>query len=154
MTTVSGKVILGPGEGRHIDVPGHPLTFKASKDDTRGAYSLIEGLVTGDGPPQHVHLAEEEAFYVLEGEINVKLDDEVVRAKPGSFILVPRGTTHTFWNAGEGVAKLLVLFSPTGMEEYFAEVVGEGGIDTETFISRGMAVAEKYHLEIVGPPLG
>ncbi|HEU0075549.1 MAG TPA: cupin domain-containing protein [Dehalococcoidia bacterium] len=154
MTTLSNQIVLMPGQGKHIDVPGHPIEFKATSGDTRGAYALIEGRVTGDGPPQHVHQHEEEAFYILEGELNVKLGDETVNAKPGAFILVPRGTTHTFWNAGSTPAKLLVLFSPGGFEDYFAEVVGEGNIDTETFIARGMAVAEKYHLDIVGPPLG
>lgn len=51
-------------------------------------------------------------------------------------------------------AKLLVLFSPGGFEEYFVETVGDEQIDTATFIQRGLAIADRYNLEILGPPLG
>ena len=85
----------------------------------------------GDGPPQHIHNAEEEAFYVLEGDVNIQIG-----------------------NAGSTPAKLLVIFSPPGFEQFFVEVVGDEEIDTATFVERGMAAAQKYNLEIVGPPLG
>ncbi len=154
MTFLKDAVALGPQEGKPINVPGHPIRLKAVKDDTGGAYSLLEGLVTGDGPPQHIHNTEEEAFYVLEGTLNVKIGEEVRTGTPGSFFLIPRGTTHTFWNGGTEPAKLLVIFSPAGFEQYFHETVGDEEIDTATFIERGMAIASRYHLEIVGPPLG
>jgi len=154
MSIADGAIILGPGEGKVIQVPGHPLTCKATKGDTGGAYSLLEGIVTGDGPPQHIHKAEEEAFYVLEGEINIKIGEQTIRGTVGSFVLIPRGIVHTFWNAGPTPAKLLAIFSPPGFEQFFVEVVGDEEIDTATFVERGMAVAEKYNVEIVGPPLG
>ena len=50
----------------------------------------------------------------------------VVHGTPGSFILIPRGTVHTFWNAGSTPARMPVIFSPPGMEEYLAEAIGEG----------------------------
>jgi mannose-6-phosphate isomerase-like protein (cupin superfamily) len=124
------------------------------KEDTGGAYSLLETIVTGDGPPQHIHKAEEEALYVLEGEINIKMGDQTIRGTAGSFVLVPRGTVHTFWNAGSTPAKLLGIISPPGLEQFFIEVVGEEEIDAATFAERRMAVAQKYNLEVVGPPLG
>ena len=147
-------ITLGPGEGKTIEVPGHPITYKAMKEDTDGAYSLLEVTVMGDGPPQHIHKAEEEAFYVLEGEVNIQIGDQTIRGMAGSFGLIPRGTVHTFWNAGSTPAKLLVIISPPGFEQFFIEVVGEEEIDTATFVERGMAAAQKYNLEIVGPPLG
>jgi mannose-6-phosphate isomerase-like protein (cupin superfamily) len=147
-------ITLGPGEGKTIEVPGHPITYKAMKEDTDGAYSLLEVTVMGDGPPQHIHKAEEEAFYVLEGEVNIQIGDQTIRGMAGSFGLIPRGTVHTFWNAGSTPAKLLGIISPPGFEQFFIEVVGEEEIDTATFVERGMAAAQKYNLEIVGPPLG
>ncbi len=115
---------------------------------------MLEVVVAGDGPPQHIHKAEEEAFYVLEGEVNIKIGEQTIRGTVGSFVLIPRGTIHTFWNAGPTHAKLLGIFSPPGFEQFFVEVVGDEEVDTATFVERGMAVAEKYNLEIVGPPLG
>ncbi|WHZ25813.1 MAG: hypothetical protein OJF51_000608 [Nitrospira sp.] len=148
-------VILGPGQGRTIHVPQHPITYKARKEETRGAYALLEVIVAGEGPPQHIHHAEEEAFYILEGELNVQVGQRIVKGTAGSFILVPRGTVHTYWKVGSAPAKLLVIISPPGFEQYFIDVVGDEEIDDmATFIKRGMAVAQKYHLEIVGPPRG
>ena len=151
-------ITLGPGEGRVIQVPGHPISYKATAEGTGGAYSLLEVVVAGEGPPQHIHKAEEEAFYVLEGEVNIKIGEQTIRGTVGSFVLIPRGTVHTFWNAGPTPAKLLVIFSPPGFEQAFVEVFGERGeeeeIDHATYVERIMAVSEKYNQEIVGPPLG
>lgn len=154
MSFVDRGVVLGPGEGKTIEMPGSPMTYKAVKEDTRGAYSLIEAVVIGGGPPQHIHQAEEEAFYVLEGEINVNLGERTIHGTAGSFVLIPKGTVHTFWNAGSTPAKLLGIISPAGFEQFFVEVVGDEEIDTATFIERAMALARKYNFEIVGPPLG
>jgi quercetin dioxygenase-like cupin family protein len=147
-------VVLAPGSGQIVRVPGHPYALKARREDTGGAYSLNEVTITGYGPPQHVHRAEEEAFYVVEGEVNVQVGEEVVHGTPGSFVLIPRGTVHTFWNAGPSPAKLLVIVSPPGMEEYLAEVIGDQEIDTPTFVEKVTAMAPNYQMKIVGPPRG
>jgi quercetin dioxygenase-like cupin family protein len=154
MSFSGGGIILGPGEGKTINVPGIPITFKATKSDTGGAYTLTEETVIGAGPPQHIHKVEDEAFYVLEGEVGIKIGEQIVRGVPGSFVLVPRGTVHTYWNVGTTPAKVLSIISPAGFEEFFAEAVGDEDIDEETFVERAMAVAEKYNFEITGPPLG
>jgi quercetin dioxygenase-like cupin family protein len=154
MSFSGGGINLGPGEGKTINLLGVSVTFKAMKEDTGGAYSLFELIVTGDGPPQHIHKAEEEAFYVLEGEVNIQIGDQTIRRTAGSFVLIPRGTVHTFQNAGSTPAKLLGILSPPGFEQFFIEVVGDEEIDTATLTERGMAAAEKYNMEIVGPPLG
>lgn len=148
------NVVLGPGEGRIVPVPGEPHTHKATADDTRGAYALWEISLTGQGPPQHIHHAEEEAVYVLDGEIDVKLGDETIHATKGAFVLVARGTAHTFWNVGPTPARLLVIVSPPGFEQMFDEIVGDQEIDPATFVERVTSVAHKYNLEIIGPPLG
>ena len=85
----------------------------------------------GDGPPQHIHKAEDEAFYVLEGEIKVLLGERTITATAGSFVVIPRGTVHTFSRVGQESAKVLAIFTPAGMEELWSEVVYEslrGGV--------------------------
>ncbi len=152
-----GRAITrGPGEGWAAWVPGHQVTYKAQGEETGGAYSLLEVLITGEGPPQHIHKVEDEAFYVLEGEVNVKRGDETIRAPAGAFIMIPRGTVHTFWNTGATPAKMLVIFSPPGgFEGYFIETGEEDKEpDPTAYIEKATAVSEKYNLEIVGPPLG
>jgi mannose-6-phosphate isomerase-like protein (cupin superfamily) len=77
MSFVHGAITRGPGEGIGVWVPGIQVICKVDGDETGGAYSLLEVLITGQGPPQHIHKAEDEAFYVLDGEITVKRGEEV-----------------------------------------------------------------------------
>jgi mannose-6-phosphate isomerase-like protein (cupin superfamily) len=136
-------IVLGAGEGKTISVIGESYTFKASRADTRGAYALIEHTVGGDGPPPHIHATEEEAFYVLEGEIDVLIGERTVTAAAGAFVLVPRGTVHTLSRAGTAPARVLVIISPAGFETFFEEIAGPPDLDKIT------ALAPKYNLEIV-----
>ena len=156
MSFIGKAITRGPGEGRAVWVPGHKITYKAEGEETGGAYALLEALITGEGPPQHIHKAEDEAFYVLEGEVDVKRGEETIHAPTGAFVLIPRGTIHTTWNTGSTPAKLLAIFSPPGgFEGYFMETGDEDKEpDPTAYIEKAMAVAEKYNLEIVGPPLG
>lgn len=62
---------------------------------------MLEVVVPGNGPTQHIHKTEEEAFYILEGAVNIKIGEQTIRGTVGSFVLIPRGTVHTFWNAGQ-----------------------------------------------------
>jgi mannose-6-phosphate isomerase-like protein (cupin superfamily) len=137
-----------------VRVPGHPYAVKASTDDTGGAYALAEATITGEGPPQHIHRAGEEAFYVLEGQVDVLVGDQTVHGTAGSFVLIPRGIVHTFWNAGSTPARLLVIISPPGVEKYLAEIIGDEDIDAAEFVKRMTAQGHKLDMEVVGPPLG
>ena len=69
MSIDDGNIVLRPGDGKIVLVPGHKVTLKVVGADTDGAYSLLEIELVGDGPPQHIHKTEDEAFYVLEGEM-------------------------------------------------------------------------------------
>ncbi|MCH7767710.1 MAG: cupin domain-containing protein [Nitrospinae bacterium] len=153
MFTSDKNIVLSPGEGQTIPVPGHKITHKVVGADTDGAYSLLEVELVGDGPPQHIHKTEDEAFYVLEGEINVLLGERTFKATAGSFVLIPRGTVHAFSRIGQEPAKLLAIFSPAGFEQFFDEAVDLDVTDTEAYVAKAKALAEKYNMDIVGPPL-
>ncbi len=90
------------------------LTTKASAEETGGAYALIDQLVTATAnPPTHVHADEDEAFFVLDGEVEFEVAGEVARATPGSYLLAPRGTAHTF-RVLTDTARMLVITSSAG----------------------------------------
>ncbi len=153
MSINDGNFVLGPGEGKIIPVPGHKVTLKVVGADTDGAYSLLEVELVGDGPPQHIHKTEDEAFYVVEGEIKVLVGERTFTATAGSFVVIPRGTVHAFSRVGQEPAKVLAIFTPAGFEKFFEEAVDLDVTDTEAYVARGRALAEKYNMEIVGPPL-
>ena len=60
----------------------------------------------------HVHHEDDEAWYVLEGTLGFQLGDETVTAPAGSAVLVPKGTPHSYWNAGEIEARYVLVMSP------------------------------------------
>lgn len=146
-------IILAPGDGKMIPVPGHKITRKVSGAETNGAFSMLEVELEGDGPPLHIHNAEDESFYVLEGDMILQVGDRRINATAGSFVFVPRGTIHTFARAGQHPARFLVTYSPAGFEDFFDEAVDLDVTDTEAYVAKADALAEKYKMEIVGPPL-
>src|ERR1700737_3046548 len=89
----SGALIVGPNAGATIEGPvGGPLTFKVRGEQTNGTFTAYENVIPpGQGPPLHTHANEDEAWYVLEGELRFKIGDELRPAAAGSFVFVPRG---------------------------------------------------------------
>lgn len=144
-------IALGPGEGTTIEGPaGGPLTFKLRGDQTRGALTAFENVIApGDGPPLHVHANEDEAWYVLDGELRFRLGEEIAAAPSGSFVFVPRGTPHCFQNTGATPARILVLFTPSGMERFFDRFAELEAFDPSVFAAIGADVG----MDVVGPPL-
>src|SRR6188474_825703 len=86
---------LRAGAGKTVWVVGDHYTIKASGEDTGGAYTLIEVLVPPQsGPPPHVHSREDEAFYIIEGEFEVHIDNQRVTAGPGAWVTLAKGSLH------------------------------------------------------------
>jgi quercetin dioxygenase-like cupin family protein len=146
-------IVVGPGEGDTIEGPaGGPLTFKVRGKQTNGALTAFENVIApGDGPPLHVHAAEDEAWYVLRGELRFRLGDALAGAPTGTFVFVPRGTPHCFQCVGDTPARILVLFTPSGMERFFdrfAELPA-GPVDPAAFRSIGAEVG----MDVIGPPM-
>lgn len=152
---------VAPGEGRATWVLGDLYRLLATTEDTGGTYALWETTAMPGlpGPPPHVHHNEDEAFYVLEGEIELFVDGAVSTAGPGAFVNIPRGTLHTFKNAGATPARMLGMVAPGGFEGFFEEV-GEPATDPSKppegppDVEKVLATAPKYGLEIPPPPEG
>jgi len=97
-------------------------SLKATHASTNGAVSFIERtLPPGGRKPPHIHTHCEEAFYVLDGEVEFVLGDDTVIGRPGSFVLVPGGVPHTFGNAAAAPSRLLVIHAPA-IDAYFEEL--------------------------------
>jgi len=92
-----------------------------SADQTLGEFTLLEQVIpAGAGPPAHVHERQAEGFYVLSGELElvVGLDEEVVRAEPGSAVWVPKSTRHSFRVVSDEDARLLNFYAPGGFDDH------------------------------------
>jgi len=117
-----GLRVVQPNEGHHFDVMGAAMTYKATADDTGGAYSLaIEITPPHGGLPLHVHHREDEAMYILEGEYEIQCGDQLIRATPGFFVFLPRDTPNRYQNTGDTPGKFLFITSPGGFEKLIAE---------------------------------
>jgi quercetin dioxygenase-like cupin family protein len=155
-----GVAHVRPGEGRSLWVLGELVTYKTASGQTGGAYSLFEVIThPGAGPPPHVHHREDEAFYVLEGELEFSSDEETLRVGAGSLIYVPKGTLHAHKNIGEDVGRMLISQTPGGLYESFFEEIGKpaddrGGsllFEEQPDLERMVEVAAKYGIEIPSP---
>jgi mannose-6-phosphate isomerase-like protein (cupin superfamily) len=157
--TADDAHLLAPGAGSAIWFLRNRMTIKATAETTGGAYGLVETLIApGFSPPLHVHHREDEAFWVLEGELTMRCGDRTFRASAGAFAFLPRGVPHTFVVEGDMPARMLTLLSPGGGEALFVEAgrpAEHDGLppaappDTELL----KRVSEKYGSEIIGPPM-
>jgi mannose-6-phosphate isomerase-like protein (cupin superfamily) len=106
-------VVVRPGEGHRVG----NVEFLARTDDTpRFNLALITFQPHREGPPVHEHAAEDDSFYILEGELTVLVGDEELRAGPGTFVLVPPGVRHTIANRSDSVARFLNVHAPAGFD--------------------------------------
>jgi mannose-6-phosphate isomerase-like protein (cupin superfamily) len=116
-------IVFEAGQGKVLTARGSTMIFKAIKATTNGAFSLMERTLPPGGrkPPPHIHTNCEEAFYVLEGEVEFSLGTATLAGRPETFVLVPGGVAHTFGNTGTAPARLLVIHVPA-MDAYFEEL--------------------------------
>jgi len=143
--------VVLPSEGEVIRGPvGGPARILAPAETTDGAFTALENVIAPDeGPPEHVHVREDEMYDVREGTIRFKAGSRSFEAPPGSFVFIPRGTPHCFLNVGGVPARLLVMFAPAGMERFFERhaALPPGPPDPEAY--RRIALAAG--MEVVGP---
>jgi mannose-6-phosphate isomerase-like protein (cupin superfamily) len=107
----------GAGESLLLP-PDGSFTFKVLGKHTENRFTLGERIVTtGSGPSVHVHPNEDEAWYVIEGDLMFEIAGEKFQGSPGAFVYAPRGLPVKF-TVINGPAKLLVIYSPAGYEEF------------------------------------
>jgi quercetin dioxygenase-like cupin family protein len=124
MRTEDGSLFVSPGDGKVLTNPiGGRMVAKVRDEDTGGAYSIHDNTIPpgSPGPRPHIHRHHEEAFYVLEGELIVRVGQRKIVAPVGSFVVVPRGVVHQPSNPGTQPTRVLLVFSPAGMDRFFEE---------------------------------
>jgi len=152
--------VLRAGEGTQVWFLDTRMSVKAGGEQTSGAFTFLEwSAPAGFGPPLHRHDREDEAFYLLEGRIEVDCGDNRWQAGPGDFVFLPRGLPHAFV-VSDGPVRGLQITAPAGFERFIGELgrPAEGsGLpapaqlpDVPTLIG----VSRRYGIETLGPPPG
>ncbi len=148
---------LGNHEGPAYWFLNQLAIVKATAKQTGNAFGLIELLaLRGPASPYHIHRAEDESFYILDGQLEFVSGDRRVNGGPGSFVFLPRNIPHGFRVVGESPAKCLILTTPGGFEGFVLEM-GQPAPSltlpppTPPDMAKLTALAAKYRIEILGP---
>lgn len=155
-THASGAVVVRDGEGPAVHWgPAGRIRILAGADSTDGTFSIVEAAEEpGSAAPLHVHHGEAEAFFVVEGAIELTCGEQTLIATAGDFVYTPKDVPHAYSVVGEQQARVLLIFSRPGFERFFAEggtPVGEppaGPPDPE----RMLQLLATYDLELLEPP--
>jgi quercetin dioxygenase-like cupin family protein len=151
----AGDQVRGFGSAREggeaLSWMGEPTFLKLTGERSGGLYALAEIVSTPEGfVPLHVHHREDEAFYVLEGEVTFTIGGDVVEAGPGGFAFGPRDVPHRYTVITPS-ARMLMLFSPAGFEGFIRETSGplEGPVSEELDIDQIAEIAARYGSEML-----
>ena len=111
-------------EGNAYWGPGDLYTWLVTGEESGGEYfSMLAIVPPQGGPPPHTHANEDETFYVLDGSPTFRLHDEFVVAGPGDFVSVPKGVLHNFRNLSDRPMRMILTFTPAGIEKFFKEAL-------------------------------
>ena len=132
---------------------GVPTLTRATGETTNGGFGLIEhwDIPVGFASPYHTHHGEDECFYVLEGSVAIVCDGEWQKAGPGDFVYGPRSIAHGFQVVGRGPARMLVMCTPAGFEQFIldqATPIDEPPVPPD--MDRLLKLADRHGIEIHG----
>jgi len=158
--TQTAPVVQAPGAGTAIWQLDTLKTFKALSEDTGGRLVAWEELLPHhSSPPMHVHAVDDEAWFVLDGELTFRVADRSFAATAGSFVWAPREVPHTF-RVDSPTARLLGLALP-GTFDRFVRATGRPAAaltlppppDGPPDMAALVAAAGEHGIEVIGPPL-
>jgi mannose-6-phosphate isomerase-like protein (cupin superfamily) len=125
---------------------GQQISILVAAEDCSGRMSMIETISPpGSGPTYHAHSREDETFYVVEGEADIWVGDQVHHCKAGDHIYSPADVFHTYRSVGGADMKMIITYSPGGFEQSFldAEEILQSG---KTLDDVARMLGERYGL--------
>ncbi len=144
-TVLQQPIAIQPGSGTELKSLG--VTHKLTSAQTGGAYYLCEAVFGPEsGSPLHIHHYENEVIYVLEGALDIRLDQQKLHVPTGGTVHLPKKVPHALQNPLKTPLKVMVYAIPGGLEHYFDEVdaaLQKGTLDVDTHHKISM----KYGLE-------
>jgi quercetin dioxygenase-like cupin family protein len=143
-------VIIHPETADRIQAGPMSMLVIEDGSHTSLTHAVIEFTFNGQfSPPKHIHHQHEEVIYVLDGEMELLVNDDTVRLGPGAAFVTPIGLPHTFSNGGTGPLRFLLTISPAKHLGYFLDMakVMQGPPDPEAV----KGVMQRYGLEPIRP---
>jgi quercetin dioxygenase-like cupin family protein len=114
-------IVVPPGSGKVLKFIG--VTHKLTHQQTNGAYYLFESEFEPEsGNRLHVHRYEDEVVYVLEGTIEIRLDNQQLQAGAGGVAHLPKKIPHALYNPMKRRLRFLAMAIPGGMENFFDDL--------------------------------
>jgi mannose-6-phosphate isomerase-like protein (cupin superfamily) len=127
-------------------IPGETIIVRVRSREVGGRYCVIESIAEPlTSPPMHYH-REDEIFHILDGTVSFCCGGKTFDANPGAVVVVPAGVHHSWANLTEVPTRMMVTFTPGGIDELLAEM---DGLSLDALAER----AARYGSFIVGPPL-
>lgn len=128
-----------------------PNDIKVSSKDTNGNLTVFEYIGNEKGgPPLHMHLSQDEVFFIIEGEYTFQVGDDKHLLKGGDTIFLPRKVAHAFAQTSEK-GKMYFMFTPSGrMEDFFRAI---GALKEPPPPELGAKIFADHEMQVVGPPL-
>jgi quercetin dioxygenase-like cupin family protein len=113
---------------------------------------IVEHLIPpGFASPYHVHHAEDESFYIIDGTVRFVSGEGSWLAGPGSFAFLPRDIPHGFQVEGDETARVLLFVTPAGFEQFVDDLSEASPSAGPPDLERVVQVAANYEVEILGP---
>lgn len=146
--------IIPPDAGERLGIVGDVARMIADERITGGQCTIFEAITSpGVGPPLHRHANEDEYFYVVRGTVKFSINGEIRIGTPGTLVVAPRESSHTFVNAGQEPSVMLIWVTPSGLEKAFrenAELFKRNPKATPAELSE---IFGRAGVEFLGPPL-
>ncbi len=155
MTADTNISTIDNEQGQSLSVAGNNYRVLVSGKQTGGHYAVIDMLVPpGGGPGPHAHKDMQEMFYVVDGEVEFKMEGAKYNAKKGALVNIPfGGQVHCFKNITDQMAHLLCTVIPAGLDDFFMEI-GKP-VETGTFLPPGQLSPEDINrLSVLGEKYG
>jgi quercetin dioxygenase-like cupin family protein len=135
--------------GEHRGLGISTIQFKVTLQDCEGILILENTFHAKGGPPKHLHHAQDEWFYCLEGEFVLEVGEKRFDLRPGDSVLAPRQIPHVWAHVGETTGRMLITFTPAGqMEAFFREVNKANAMPPQT-----PELWSAYGMQLLGTPL-
>ncbi|HVE56876.1 MAG TPA: cupin domain-containing protein [Pyrinomonadaceae bacterium] len=143
---MSKPILRTTGQGEVWNVLGETIICKVRGAETFGRFAVVEETSPPKGVvPPHFHNQTDEIIYVLEGEYSIECNGKKSVAQTGSVVVIPRGTTHSIRNRLTVPSKMLAIITPSGFENFFAEVNDLKEIEPDKIVEIG----KRNDLELV-----